>query len=174
MDRFRPDSAVTALASVPAGQVVATGRLVCADDLPDGLVVADHLGRILVFNHAATRLTGIAALNALGRIRQVLPLRDSEDRSWWTCVNPFRGLSTRTRHPELPLYLPDGSEFLGHHGVRADTALRAGHRAGLAWFGSARRRSAHRDEPARHAAADTWSAPVRTWSLPSPTNCVPR
>jgi hypothetical protein len=113
VDRFRPDSAVTALASVPAGQVVASGGLVCADDLPDGLVVADHLGRILVFNQAATRLTGIAALNALGRdVRQVLPLCDSEDRNWWSCADPFRGLSTRTRHPELPLYLPDGSEFL--------------------------------------------------------------
>ena len=113
MNRFRPDSAVTALASAPAGQVVASGGLVCADDLPDGLVVADHLGRIVVFNHAAARLTGIAALNALGRdVRQVLPLRDSEDRSWWACVDPFRGLSTRTRHPELPLYLPDGAEFL--------------------------------------------------------------
>jgi len=52
-------------------------------------------------------------LNALGRdIRQVLPLRDAEDRSWWACVDPYRGLSTRTRHPELPLYLPDGAEFL--------------------------------------------------------------
>jgi signal transduction histidine kinase len=104
---------VTALASVPAGQVVASGGLVCADDLPDGLVVADHLGRIVVFNHAASRLTGIGALNALGRdIRQVLPLRDAEDRSWWACVDPYRGLSTRTRHPELPLYLSDGTEFL--------------------------------------------------------------
>jgi signal transduction histidine kinase len=113
VDRFRPDSPVTALASAPAGQVVASGGLVCADDLPDGLVVADHLGRIVVFNQAATRLTGIAALNALGRdVRQVLPLRDSEDRSWWACADPYRGLSTRTRHPELPLYLPDGAEFL--------------------------------------------------------------
>jgi len=113
MDRSRPDSAVTALVSVPAGQVVASGGLVCADDLPDGLVVADHLGRIVVFNHAASRLTGIGVLNALGRdIRQVLPLRDAEDRSWWACVDPYRGLSTRTRHPELPLYLPDGAEFL--------------------------------------------------------------
>ena len=113
MNRFRPDPAVTAPASAPAGQVVASGGLVCADDLPDGLVVADHLGRIVVFNQAATRLTGIAALNALGRdVRQVLPLCDSEDRSWWACVDPYRGLSTRTRHPELPLYLPDGAEFL--------------------------------------------------------------
>ena len=112
MDRSRPDSAVSAVASVPAGQVVASGGLVCADDLPDGLVVADHLGRVVVFNQAATRLTGIAALNALGRdVRQVLPLRDAEGRGWWACVDPYRGLSTRTRHPELPLYL-DGTEFL--------------------------------------------------------------
>ena len=83
MDRSRPDSAPTALASAPAGQVVASGGLVCADDLPDGLVVADHLGRIVVFNHAASRLTGIATLNALGRdVRQVLPMRDSEGRGW--------------------------------------------------------------------------------------------
>jgi len=112
VDRPRHDSAVSALASVPAGQVVASGGLVCADDLPDGLVVADHRGRIVVFNQAATRLTGIAALNALGRdVRQVLPLRDTEGRGWWACVDPYRGLSTRTRHPEVPLYL-DGTEFL--------------------------------------------------------------
>ncbi|HVB44361.1 MAG TPA: PAS domain-containing sensor histidine kinase [Streptosporangiaceae bacterium] len=80
--------------------------------MPDGLVVADHVGRIVVFNAAATRLTGIAALNALGRdVRQVLPLRDGEGRGWWAYVDPYRGLSTRTRHPELPLYL-DGTEFL--------------------------------------------------------------
>ena len=107
-----PDRAVPALVSVPAGQVVASGGLVCADDMPDGLVVADHVGRIVVFNAAATRLTGIAALNALGRdVRQVLPLRDGEGRGWWAYVDPYRGLSTRTRHPELPLYL-DGTEFL--------------------------------------------------------------
>ena len=112
MDRLMPDRAVPALVSVPAGQVVASGGLVCADDMPDGLVVADHVGRIVVFNAAATRLTGIAALNALGRdVRQVLPLRDGEGRGWWAYVDPYRGLSTRTRHPELPLYL-DGTEFL--------------------------------------------------------------
>ena len=84
---------------MPAGQVVASGGLVGADDLPDGPVIADHLGRVVVFNQAATRLTGIAALNALGRdVRQVLPLRDSEDRGWWawfTCTaacRPARGI----------------------------------------------------------------------------------
>ncbi|MGP7998798.1 MAG: ATP-binding protein [Streptosporangiaceae bacterium] len=112
MDRLMPDRAAP-VASVPAGQVVASGGLVCADDLPDGIVIADQAGRVVVFNQAATRLTGIGALNALGRdIRQVLPFRDIEGRSWWACVDPYRGLSTRTRHPELPLFLPDGTEFL--------------------------------------------------------------
>jgi signal transduction histidine kinase len=137
VDRSRPDSAPAVVASVPAGRVVASGGLVCADDLPDGLVVADHLGRIVVFNHAASRLTGIATLNALGRnVRQVLPLRDSEGRGWWACVDPYRGLSTRTRHPELPLYLPDGTEFLVTMGyVRVPRCTPA---AGRDWPGPVR------------------------------------
>jgi signal transduction histidine kinase len=106
-------AAAAALASVPAGAVVASGGLVCADELPDGVVVADHAARIAVFNKAAVRLTGVAALNALGRdVRQVLPLRDADGRSWWTFVDPYCGLSTRTRHPETSLYLADGTELL--------------------------------------------------------------
>jgi len=106
-------AAAAALASVPAGAVVASGGLVCADELPDGVVVADHAARIAVFNKAAERLTGVASLNALGRdVRQVLPLHDADGRSWWTFVDPYRGLSTRTRHPETSLYLADGTELL--------------------------------------------------------------
>ncbi len=89
------------------------GGLVCADDLPDGLVIADRVGRVTVFNRAASRLTGISPDSALGRdVQQVLPLRDGEDRCWWTQTRPYHGLSTRTRHPERPLYLPDGTELL--------------------------------------------------------------
>ncbi|HTW01737.1 MAG TPA: histidine kinase dimerization/phospho-acceptor domain-containing protein, partial [Streptosporangiaceae bacterium] len=87
--------------------------MVCADELPDGLVVADHTGRVIVFNRAAARLTGILAASALGHdIRQALPLRDGDDRCWWTQTQPYRGLNTRTRHPEHSLYLPDGTELL--------------------------------------------------------------
>jgi signal transduction histidine kinase len=88
-------------------------ELVLADDLPDGLVVADRAGRVAVFNRAAARLTGISPGSALGQdVRHVLPLRDSDDRCWWTLCQPYTGLSTRTRHPERPLYLPDGIELL--------------------------------------------------------------
>jgi signal transduction histidine kinase len=98
--------------SRPAEPDVLTS-LVLADDLPDGLVIADQVGRVAVFNCAASRLTGIPPSHALGRdVRQVLPLRDRDDRCWWTLMQPYGGLSTRTRHPERSLYLPDGSELL--------------------------------------------------------------
>ncbi len=87
--------------------------LFLADDIPDGLVIADQSGVITVFNRAAARLTGITPGRAIGcELRQALPLRDSDGRCWWTLAQPYQGLSTRTRHPERSLYLPDGTELL--------------------------------------------------------------
>jgi PAS domain S-box-containing protein len=109
-----PASGNLAAAVSPLGPAedLAAG-LVCADDLPDGLVIADRHGRVMVFNQAASRLTGISPESALGHdVQQVLPLRDDEDRCWWTQTRPYQGLCTRTRHPERPLYLPDGTELL--------------------------------------------------------------
>jgi len=84
-----------------------------ADELPDGLLVADENARVVVFNRAATRLTGIKAEDALGRdFRDVLPLHDAEGRDWWKCLDPYGGLATRTRHPEYPLFMTGGTELL--------------------------------------------------------------
>jgi signal transduction histidine kinase len=89
------------------------GWLVIADDLPDGLVVADEAGRITVFNRAAARLTGVEPAEALGKdLFDVLPLRTGDGVDWWACTDPYHGLPTRTRHPETSLYLPDGTEVL--------------------------------------------------------------
>ncbi|MEP7026211.1 MAG: PAS domain-containing sensor histidine kinase [Actinomycetota bacterium] len=89
------------------------GGLVAADDLPDGLVVADHTGAVTVFNRAAGRLTGILPSRALGQdIRHILPLQDGDGRNWWAHIRPYHGLSTRTRHPERSLFLPCGTELL--------------------------------------------------------------
>jgi len=89
------------------------GAVVRADELPDGLVVADESGRVVVFNRAAERLTRISAARALGTdLRSALPLTDSEGRCWWDLSRPYDGLSIRTRHPERPLFLPDGTELL--------------------------------------------------------------
>jgi signal transduction histidine kinase len=91
----------------------AGGGLIAADELPDGLVIADHAGCVIVFNRAARRLTGIPVEHALGQdVRHVLPLQDADGRNWWAHARPYHGLSTRTRHPERSLYLPGGTEFL--------------------------------------------------------------
>jgi PAS domain S-box-containing protein len=107
----------------------AVAALVCADDLPDGLVIADHAGRVTVFNRAASRMTGIAPGSALGQdVRDVLLLRDVEGRSWWAQARPYQGLHTRTRHPERSLYLPDGTELLVSVGYVRDWPLDQEHR----------------------------------------------
>ncbi len=112
MDGIGSGHATAAVASTPPAEDSASA-LVVADDLPDGLVVADHAGRIIVFNRAAARLTGITRDHAIGRdVRTVLALQDGEDRCWWEHSQPYQGLSTRTRHPERSLYLPDGIELL--------------------------------------------------------------
>src|SRR5215467_12678905 len=87
--------------------------LLSADELPDGLVVADQCGRVIIFNRAAERLTGISADQAVGKqLPAALPLADAEGRCWWRQSRPYEGLSIRTRHPERSLYLPDGTEVL--------------------------------------------------------------
>jgi signal transduction histidine kinase len=121
---------VADLVSVAAQLPVPTSAVVCADDLPDGLVITDHAARVTVFNRAATRLTGITARAALGAdLRQLLPLRDADGRCWWSAANPYHGLSTRTRHPEMSLYLVDGTELLvtvGYVRGPRDPGLRTG------------------------------------------------
>ena len=96
----------------PAQALIAAQALM-ADELPDGLVVADDVGRVIVFNRAAARLTTLAAEEAVGKfVSDVLPFRDPDGRDWWVFVDPYHGLATRTRHPERSLYLTDGTELL--------------------------------------------------------------
>ena len=97
-------------AVLSASKPLADPQSLVADELPDGLVVADDAGRVVVFNRAAARLTGIATEEAIGKyVFDVLPFRDDDGRDWWMFVDPYNGLPTRTRHPERSLYLTDGS-----------------------------------------------------------------
>jgi hypothetical protein len=81
--------------------------------LPDGVVVADEVGRIIVFNRVAARLTGLDPAEVTGKfVFDVLPLCDDDGRDWWVYADPYHGLPTRTRHPERSLYLADGTEVL--------------------------------------------------------------
>jgi signal transduction histidine kinase len=80
------------------------------DDLPDGVVVADARGTVVLVNPAAARLLRTTADAALGReLREVLPLVDDEGRDWWACTDPWNGLDTRTRQPERLLNLAAGT-----------------------------------------------------------------
>jgi len=107
--------------TVPEGPVP-LGSLVLADELPDGVVVADEAGRIIVFNRAAARLSGLDPAEMIGKfVFDVLPLRDADSNDWWVYADPYHGLPTRTRHPERSLYLADGTEILVSVGyVRED------------------------------------------------------
>jgi signal transduction histidine kinase len=83
------------------------------DDHPDGVVVADARGAVVVFNPAAERITGVSASAALGKdLADALPLQGLDGRDWWPCVQPYDGLRTTSGHPERNLILPGGQEVL--------------------------------------------------------------
>jgi signal transduction histidine kinase len=104
-----------------AAQCMTATESLMADELPDGLVVADDAGRVIIFNRAAARLTSVAAEEAVGKfVSDVLPFRDDDGRDWWVCVDPYHGLATRTRHPERSLCLTDGTELLVSAGYVRD------------------------------------------------------
>ena len=104
-----------------AAQCTTAAESLMADEIPDGLVVADDAGRVIIFNQAAARLTSVAAEEAVGKfVSDVLPFRDDDGRDWWVCVDPYHGLATRTRHPERSLYLTDGTELLVSAGYVRD------------------------------------------------------
>src|SRR5690348_16006385 len=107
-----PAAVPSATSGSPAALTAKTltdAQSLMADELPDGLVVADDAGRVVVYNRAAVRLTGVAASDAIGKyVFDVLPFRDDDGRDWWMFVDPYNGLATRTRHPERSLFLADG------------------------------------------------------------------
>ncbi len=123
-DRETANGRDSGVSPLPEGPVP-IGSLVFADELPDGVVVADEVGRIVVFNCAAGRLTGLDPAEVIGKfVFDVLPLRDGDGRDWWLHVDPYHGLPTRTRHPERSLYLSDGTEILVSVGYVRDRSGR--------------------------------------------------
>ena len=76
------------------------------DELPDGVVVADETGSVVVVNAAAARLLGRSVDESIGLgYREVLPFTDLTGRDWWACTEPYSGLVTRTGQPERRLVL---------------------------------------------------------------------
>jgi signal transduction histidine kinase len=90
-----------------------TAGLAGYDDHPDGVVVADASGTVVVFNRAAERITGVSAAAVLGKeLEDALPLEGLDGRAWWPCVRPYGGLRSVSGHPERNLILPGGQEVL--------------------------------------------------------------
>ena len=79
------------------------------DDLPDGVVVTDASGSVVLANPAAERILATSADALVGRdLRSALPLSDLQGRDWWECLKPWDGLPTRTRVPEQRVHVSDG------------------------------------------------------------------
>jgi signal transduction histidine kinase len=73
------------------------------------VLVAGPDGRVVELNRAGRRLLSLSRADAVGRdYRDVLPLTDAGGSDWWSCVDPYRGLRSRTGHPERLLELRTG------------------------------------------------------------------
>ncbi len=81
------------------------------DALPDGVVIADAQGRVLLVNATAERMLGNQARPG-ARLAEALTLQDQDAADWYEVVRPFDGLGIRTGVPEQSWLLPDGSEVL--------------------------------------------------------------
>ena len=175
------------ISPLPEGPVP-IGSLVFADELPDGVVVADEVGHIVVFNRVAGRLTGLDPAEVIGKfVFDVLPLRDADGRDWWVYADPYHGLPTRTRHPERSLYLTDGTEILVSVGYVRD-ARGAAPKGGRGEGHSPQERGepGGRQPPrtehsggwssacAARSSGNGWNAAAPSSSPPSPTSCAPR
>ncbi len=83
------------------------------DALPDGVVVADANGRVVLVSALAARMLGADPTTSVGApLTDVLALQDTEGRDWCAANVPYGGLATRTGIPEQSWLLPNGTEVL--------------------------------------------------------------
>ena len=116
------------------------------DVLPDGLLIADEHGRVVLLNPAGARLLRRSVDEALGRdYRDVLPVNDSVGHDWWACTRPYAGLATRTGQPERRLTLPDDRELYVTAKYVRERACGPLHRLVVSFRGAADRERAERD-----------------------------
>ncbi|MDQ6641275.1 MAG: ATP-binding protein [Actinomycetota bacterium] len=107
MDASGPPALTAAqgLDSVPGAELF--------DALPDGLVVADADGIVVLVNRVARGQLGVGEDGGLGRpLRDVLALQDRDGADWWTVNNPYDGLRIRVGLTEQSWILPGGAEVL--------------------------------------------------------------
>ena len=81
------------------------------DALPDGVLIADRDGVVLLVNATAREMLGERA-HVGAHLAQALTLQDQDAGDWFGVVRPFEGLGTRSGVPEQSWLLRDGSEVL--------------------------------------------------------------
>ena len=82
------------------------------DLLPDGVLIADEVGSVVLINAAAAALVRRTVDDCVGRdYREVLAFTDPVGRDWWECTKPYSGLAIRSGQPERRLMLPDEREL---------------------------------------------------------------
>lgn len=81
------------------------------DSLPDGVLIADRDGTVILVNATARRMLGEQARPG-AELAQALTLQDQDAVDWYSQVCPYGGLSTRSGVPEQSWLLPDGTEVL--------------------------------------------------------------
>ncbi len=89
----------------------AVDEQVLLDALADGVVVADETGTVVAMNRAAADM--LHAPDGVGKhLADVVALQDQAGNDWFTCADPYDGLSIRTSLPEQAWFTTDGSELL--------------------------------------------------------------
>ena len=84
-----------------------------ADALPDGVVVADGDGIVVMVSAVAGRMLGVDPCASVGRpLSDVLALRNTEGQTWLEANRPYANLRTVIGTPEQAWLLPDGTETL--------------------------------------------------------------
>jgi len=87
--------------------------VVSINDLPDGLVVAGADQRVVQVNRRAVSLLLLDPDTAVGsHLSAVVRLDDLGGRTWYDCLRPYDGLSTRSGLVEGSWYRSDGRELL--------------------------------------------------------------
>jgi signal transduction histidine kinase len=96
------------------------------DTLPDGVVIADGGGIVVLVNEPALRMLGEQARPGT-RLEAALTLQDQDAADWFSQVHPYDGLAIQSGVPEQSWLLPDGSEVLVTTRLTRDDA------GGIAW-----------------------------------------
>ena len=81
------------------------------DALPDGVVIADQDGVVLLVNAGAREMLGEQARIGAD-LADAVTLQDQDAADWYGVVRPFEGLGTRSGVPEQSWLARDGSEVL--------------------------------------------------------------